>query len=174
MTSTWCPLTRASYSDRRGDTWRTVWLAVAKCHSVRHKVLWVEPIIKTKDGQILTRRRWNHLKRRCRPSGPWRHTEEHAAWTPDASLSAVKRHSGTFWGKWFQTNHLGRVHSGLHEVLKVKTPVCAPDGTHCATPSGESSIRTPAQGAAEAGAGDSWAEGECSAFPRAGLLAERT
>lgn len=46
--------------------------------------------------------------KRWRPSNPWRHPEEHSAWTPEASLSAVKNHSGTFWEKGFQASRLTR------------------------------------------------------------------
>lgn len=47
-----------------------------------------------------------NFKRKLRASSPWRHPEEHSAWTPEASLSAVKKHSGTFWEKGFQASRL--------------------------------------------------------------------
>lgn len=46
--------------------------------------------------------------KRWRPSSPWRHPEAHSAWTPEASLSAVKKHSGMFWEKGFQASRLTR------------------------------------------------------------------
>ena len=98
--------------------WLNSTLPDPECH------WWNTVILKTKDCHIFTRKRWNDLKRRCRTSSSVRHSEEHAAWTPKASLS--------FWYVLEKKNGSKQTtlaHERLREALKVKTPV-VPLGLH--------------------------------------------